>query len=271
MDNDKLNLLVSYPYITKSFIRFFKENEHRVRLLIDSGAFTAWKSGKEINIEQYCEFIQSLPITPWKYFSLDVIGSQNKTLINYEIMLKKGLSPIPVFTRGSNIEVLETYYKTSDVVGIGGLVGTKNNCGFVKGIMKVIGNRKVHLLGFARLPFLKKYRPYMCDSSSWEMGARFASIPIYLGKGRSLVSLKKELIKEQLNNKLIVEALTNYGFNPNDLLKKENWNGGHSISRRIGAKAMKAFSLDIWKHLGTYLFLAASTENAAKILLEEPK
>jgi len=38
---------------------------------------------------------------------------------------------VPIFTRGEDPSVLDDYYKTSDVVGIGGLVGTQGNKGFV--------------------------------------------------------------------------------------------------------------------------------------------
>lgn len=263
-----LNLLVAYPYMKPDVIQLIKEEQHRIRFVLDSGAFTAWKAGKTINVDDYCRFIESLPITPWRYFSLDVVGDPHGSMKNYEVMLSRGFKPIPVFTRGEDPSVLDDYYKTSDVVGIGGLVGTEGNKGFVKGIMERVAGRRVHLLGFTSLPFLKVYKPYMADSSSWEMGARFASCPLYLGGGQPLVSLRKATIHKQLEDHRIRRAIEQCGLNPNDFLVKENWNGGQSITRRTGARSMVRFSHDVGKNLGTHLFLAAATAYATKLLLE---
>ena len=263
-----LNLLVAYPYCKPDVIELVKQNEHRIRFVLDSGAFTAWKSGQPIAVDDYCRFIETLPIKPWRYFALDAIGDPHGTMKNYEIMLKRGFKPIPIFTRGEDPKVLDDYYKTSDVVGIGGLVGTMGNKGFVKGIMGKVGGRKVHLLGFTNLAFLKLFKPYMADSSSWEMGARFASCPLYIGSGHPLLSLKKDTIHKQLKDDRITHAIKALGLEPMDFLKPEMWNGGYSITRRTGARSMVRFSHDIGKHLGTNLFLAAATCYAAKLLLE---
>ena len=263
-----LNLLVAYPYAKPEIIDLVKQNESRICFLLDSGAFTAWKAGKPIALDDYCKFIESLPFKPWRYFTLDVIGDPEATMRNYETMLARGLKPVPIFTRGEDPKLLDTYYETSDVVGIGGLVGTGGNKGFVKGIMRKVGTRRVHLLGFTNQPFLKAYRPYMADSSSWEMGARYARCPLYLGGGAPLVGLSKATIHEQLRNEKIRLAIQRLNLNPNDFLKSENWNGGYSITRRTGARSMVRYSHDVGKNLGTKLFLAAATGYAAGLLLE---
>lgn len=263
-----LNLLVAYPYMKPDLIKLVHENQGKIRFVLDSGAFTAWKAGNPIKLDDYCRFIDSLPFKPWRYFTLDVIGDPHGTMKNYEVMLARGFTPVPIFTRGEDPSVLEDYYKTSDVVGIGGLVGTQGNKGFVKGIMRRVNGRKVHLLGFTSLPFLKVYKPYMADSSSWEMGARFASCPLYIGGGRPLVSLKKTTIRQQLKDPRIVSAVRRCGLNPDDFLDPNKWNGGRSISRKTGARSMVRFSLDVGKNLGTKLFLAATTGYAAGLLLE---
>lgn len=264
-----LNLLMAYPYIKPDVLRFFVERKSEIRVLIDSGAFTAWKAGTSISVDDYCRFIESLPIKPWRYFTLDVIGDPHGTLKNYEIMLKRGFKPVPIFTRGEDPSLLEEYYKTSEVVGIGGLVGTEKNKGFVKGIMGKVNGRKVHWLGFTNLAFLKVFKPYMADSSTWEMGARYASCSLYLGRGLPLVQITKKALGNQLRDPAIVQAIQRYGFNPNDLLKPENWNGGRSITRRLGAKSMRQLSDDVGEKIGTNLFLAAATRYAAELLLEE--
>ncbi len=264
-----LNLLMAFPYVKPEVSRFFLERRDEIRILIDSGAFTAWKAGKTIQVDDYCRFIENLPIEPWRYFTLDVVGDPKGTLENYQTMLKRGFKPVPIFTRGEDPSLLDEYYKSSDVVGIGGLVGTDKNKGFVKGIMRKVNGRKVHWLGFTNLAFLKVYKPYMADSSTWEMGARFASCSLYLGRGLPIVQITKHALSKQLRNPQIVNAIHSYGFNPNDLLKPENWNGGRSITRRLGARSMRKLSDDVGVNIGTNLFLAAATKYAAELLLEE--
>lgn len=263
-----LNLLVAYPYVKQDVVDLLKERASEIRYVLDSGAFTAWKAGKPIEVDEYCRFIEGLPITPWRYFTLDVIGNPAATMKNYETMLARGLKPIPIFTRGEDLSILDEYYKTSDVVGIGGLVGTRGNKGFVKGIMERVAGRKVHWLGFTNLPFLKYYKPYMADSSSWEMGARYGSCPVYIGSGYPIISLKKNTRHEQLKDERIIAAIEREGLHSEDFYDAKNWAGGYSVSRRMGARSMRRFSQDVEKNLGTYVFLAAATRYACELLLE---
>lgn len=264
--NKKLNLLVAYPYLKKDVINLISENEQHIRFLLDSGAFTAWKAGKPILLDDYCRFIESLPFKPWRYFTLDVIGNPHESLKNYEIMLSRGFKPVPIFTRGEDIKMIDEYYKTSDVVGIGGLVGTEGGKGFVKGIMNVVGDRKVHWLGFTNKVFVSHYKPYMCDSSSWEGGARFGQFSLYVNNG-NYVNLKRTDFKKRPSDQ-VCTLLRDYNVSVSDLSKEESWRGGRSINRILNARSAVRASLDIEKKLGTKQFCAAATNLAVSLLVE---
>lgn len=265
----KLNLLVAYPYFTKGVSKVVEEHSRHIRLVVDSGAFTSWKLGKTITLDEYCNFIENLPIKPWRYFTLDVIGDPEETINNYETMLKRGFKPVPIFTRGESPEILERYYQTSDLVGIGGLVGTQKNKGFVRGIMDYVNMRKVHWLGFTNSDFIKYYKPYMCDSSSWESGARFAVVNLYKGYGKFLKISKTDF--QNKPNKELEKLLISYGFTSREMAINKNWEGGHSVSRRLGARSYVRASLDYENKLGTKMFLAAATDYAIKLLLDNYK
>lgn len=267
VDKGPLNLLVAYPYLNAGVVDFLARDPSKVRLLVDSGAFTAWRSGGSIDLDSYCRFLDGLPVRPWRYFALDVIGDAKATQKNYEIMLARGFRPIPIFTRGEDPSYLDDYYKTSDVVGIGGLVGTPGNFGFVKGIMRTIGDRKVHWLGFTSLRFLKAFKPYMADSSSWETSARYASCSVYLGNGQPFVQLNKRNAKELLAQRDVKAALIRYGFRPEEFLRAQNWCGGLGVARRLSAASYRQLSCDVERHLNTKLFLAATTKQAVEVLL----
>lgn len=264
LSDKNLNVLVAYPYLNKS-LQTYLQDKKDINLLLDSGAFTAWKAGQVIEIDDYCKFIDNLPIKPWKYFALDVVGNPQKTMENYEIMLKRGYKPIPIFTRGEDISVLEDYYKTSDIVGVGGLVGTKKNKAFVNALMKKINKRKVHWLGFTNIKYIKFYKPYMCDSSSWLTGSRYASFNLYCGNGKFEKINKRQWLtnRDYLNgNELTIKkVISNYGFNYFDLQKTNGWIGGNSVIRNLCASSYIKLSDDIENQLNTRFFLASSNKS----------
>jgi hypothetical protein len=260
-----LNLLVAYPYM-QGQLQVLKENADILRLLVDSGAFTAWKAGKQIELDDYCRFIEQLPVEPWRYFTLDVVGDPEGTLHNYETMLKRGFKPVPILTRGEDPSVLEDYYKTSDVLGIGGLVGTSGNRGFVRGIMRHIGKRKVHWLGFTAFDFVKVYRPYMCDSSSWTSGSRFGTFDLYMGRGRMRKLTKADMAEAPPPE--ILDRVRFYGLDPAGLGIRENWHGGRTYNRILGGYSHVHLSHDIEQKLGTKQFLASTTGLETSILFD---
>lgn len=265
----KLNILVAYPYMSNSVISILKEKEEDIRFLLDSGAFTAWKAGKPIDLDEYCTFIENLPIKPWKYFTLDVIGDPEASHKNYEIMLERGFNPVPIFTRGEDLSMIDEYYKTSDVLGIGGLVGTKGNKGFVKGIMEHIGDRKVHWLGFNAKQFLTFYKPYMCDSSSWSAAVRYASCKLYDRNGKWYNVTKKDFIKRPPRE--IYDLIYRYGIDPKLLAKNAEWKNsgkGEYALEILTCRSWTRYQLDIKKKLGINFFLACASDWQIKLMHE---
>ena len=93
---DKLNCLVAYPYCSPDLMGKMKRfPQDRLRFLLDCGAFTAWQTGKKIELDDYCKFVETCDPKPWRYFSLDVIGDAEKTAANFEKMLERGFKPVP--------------------------------------------------------------------------------------------------------------------------------------------------------------------------------
>lgn len=266
MTEPRLNVLVAYPYMNPQVIEGLTKLGPELRFVLDSGAFTAWKAGKPIELDDYCRFLEGLPVKPWRYFTLDVIGDPEGTMRNYETMLARGFKPVPIFTRGEDSSVLEDYYKTSDVVGIGGLVGTPNNRGFVRGIMRHVADRKVHWLGFTDLDFIKVYRPYMCDSSTWESGPRFGCLKLYMGRGRFL-TIKRDQFGEK-PSQAVLDRIRSLGIDPFLLAKRDGWYGGPTALRSLCARNGIAFSVDVERQTGTKMFLATATDLAVTLLTQ---
>jgi|WetSurMetagenome_2_1015567.scaffolds.fasta_scaffold49561_4 hypothetical protein len=257
MSNNKLNILIAYPYLKKEELLFLKKNSKHINILIDSGAFTAWKQGLKITTDEYADFIESLPFTPWGYFTLDKIGDPEGSYINYKELKKRKLNPIPIFTRGEKLEMLEQYYKESDFIAIGGLVGTKGNRGFVNGIMKEIKNRKVHWLGFTSQDFLLNYKPYSCDSSGWASGLLYGQLKLYDSAGKHHI-INRSVLQKKISPRISWLIQNIYNANPERLKNKDEWVNkmGKSLLRELTFKSSVRYQLDITKKTGINYFLA---------------
>lgn len=269
-DNEpRLNLLAAYPYMSRPLIEVLQANQDKIRFVLDSGAFTAWKAGKPIALDDYCRFLDSLPFKPWRYFTLDVIGDPEGTIKNYETMLSRGYKPVPIFTRGEDIKMLDKYFETSDVVGIGGLVGTPKNKGFINGIMKHVGKRQVHWLGFTSIDYIKHYKPYMCDSSSWAGALIYGSMKLYDKAGRFVTCSKQDFMKKPSAD--VLRILKEYEVDPAELAIAGNWKNsgkGDYPTEKVAFRSFVKYQRDITKHLGTRMFMAVASDWQAKLAIE---
>ncbi len=167
----------------------------KVDLFLDSGAFSAWTQGVEINIHEYIEFIKQYQDIINVYANLDVIATGNKlidkkkaaetTLQNQRIMEKAGLAPLPVFHVGEPFEYLEYYLKHYDYVCLGGMVGRPKNT-LTSWLNECFGTYicdkdgfpkvKVHGFGLTSFSLMLRYPWYSVDSTSWIVTARTGAI-----------------------------------------------------------------------------------------------
>jgi hypothetical protein len=252
-----LNILVSHPYITNGGLTTLAKHQKIVRLFIDSGAFTNWQQGRETSVEEYMDFLEGLPIKPWKYFVLDKVGDAKVTRDNYRRMLDRGLDPIPIFTRGTALSELDELYKTSNLVGAGVGVGSNNYRGYLKHVIDHNRGRPLHWLGVTNPGMVGTFKPFSCDSSSWVTGGRYGSIKVYLGCGR-LANYTRTNAIDKPPNPTIWKSIRTYGFNPKDLQQEDNWRGGSSMARILGCQSWVRYALDVRKRFGTELFLACT-------------
>jgi len=251
--------------MSKPITDLIKRNQQHIRFVLDCGAFTAHNNGKPIALDDYCRYLDKLEIKPWRYFALDVIGNPDATMRNYETMLARGFSPVPIFTRGESLDRLDKYFERSDLVGLGG-VAHRKGMGYLHKVLTATKGKNVHVLGMTDLNLLKRYRPYMCDSSSLEAGARYARLVLYLGGGNITCLSKQKLFNKPPD--AVVDAIRSYGCTVEQLLKSDNWKGSNSVNRRMGAYSAVRLSLDIQKNLGTLMFMACTTSQIIGMVLK---
>lgn len=257
----KANILISYAYLDEQRIEFLSKKLTQgvqFRFLLDSGAFTAANAGKVITLDQYQKFLSAMPVKPWRYFALDVVGDEARTMANYREMLANGFNPIPIFTAGSDPKIIDELYETSDVVGFGGLVGQASDSKkYIQNIMARVGTRRCHWLGFTSMDYIKHYRPYMCDSSGFSSLKRFGVLQLYAGGGKMVKVHRNDFYKRP--KKDVCDLIKTYGIDVNDLAKEQNWRGGVSLASFLSAYSYLRMSLDVEKNVQTKLFLATAT------------
>ena len=254
----KLNLLVAYPYFDKKIEGILKErNPDHFRLIIDSGAFSAWNSQKHIDLHEYCNFLKTIP-KQWDYkaVQLDVFGDPKKTVVNYNKMLDMGFDEVmPVFTRGDSLETLEGFYKHSDYIMFGGIVVGGKNTNYIKWFHQHNKDRKVHWLGYNNTEFVKYFKPTSVDSTTWNNGQKYGRLDIYNDHGTFISTVRTDWAKKPTDR--MMYQLKKLGYETKDIMKlsqKESWTGGSQ--HQIG---------DNFEFKGVYKGLAASMNNTSHL------
>lgn len=179
----------------------------RATLMIDSGAFSAWRRGAVIDIDQYADFLhQNIELIDY-YVNLDVIpgefgrvpsqaevdASANASWENFLHLRGRGLESIPVFHQGEDFKWLETMLVAGcKYVGISPANDrtTKEKKLWLDRVFAVIPKGpggyplvKTHAFGMTSTYLIFRYPWFSVDSSSWAITAGMGNI---LLPGRSL-------------------------------------------------------------------------------------
>lgn len=188
--------LHSYFHLQVLEKKWFKMNtKNKVKLFLDSGAFSAWTQNTTVDIQEYIQFIKDNEDKLSVYANLDVIGIGGKqpnaltakmTLKNQRIMEKAGLTPLPCFHFGEPMEYLDYYVDNYEylALGVAGNSGKKlipwlDEC-FLNHICDKDGIPKIKIHGFAitSMVVMLRYPFYSVDSTSWVVTGRMGSIYI---------------------------------------------------------------------------------------------
>jgi hypothetical protein len=140
--------------------------EHGFTVMADSGAFSAWKAGLEIDINEYAQWLQEAK--PNIYFNLDVVGEPVATANNQAWLEKKGLSPIPVFHYGEGFGILAKMVLKYPLVGLGGTVGLRRSLKYTwfSAIFSAFPEGRFHALGLTEREMLASF-PFITADSTW--------------------------------------------------------------------------------------------------------
>lgn len=186
-----VNLLLSYAFHADTNLRMVRDRLVCGRLMIDSGAFTAWSKGKPISLDAYAEYLERWRGCWDHAVTLDVIGNGRASAKNTRKLHAKGLPVMPVFTRGDNLAEFDAMVQDSGYVCVGGLVGLPVPA--QKARVKMLQRRAqdqgggIHALGIGSVAVLRDAMPYSSDSSTVSGAFQFGKV-IYFN-GRDIVAV----------------------------------------------------------------------------------
>jgi hypothetical protein len=164
-----------------------KSKVARLNFLLDSGAFSVWKGGGEVDLQAYTDFALAHQAWIEACVGLDKIdpanpeGAASESWAAFSYMRKRGLEPIPVVHAGEKLEWIDRYLDAGcEYVGLGTSALRHDRPGDAsqrfyeaawKHITKYAGIR-VHAFGEGREHILKDYPFYSADSTGWINGAQ---------------------------------------------------------------------------------------------------
>lgn len=166
------HVLLSYHYFKNKVLKDFCNDIGYVpKILLDSGAYSAWSKGKNISPIDYMNYIVKNKEYIHKYIALDVIGEPELTIKYYEIMKLKGFDPIPVYHYGDDERFLQFYIREGhDYIALGNTVPIKDKkqvAEWINYLKSKYTNIKFHLLGSASKKITQQTNIDSCDSSTW--------------------------------------------------------------------------------------------------------
>lgn len=236
---DVRHYLESYHYIYReSAVRKIRQDEKRV--FLDSGAFSAFTKGVQVDLPGYCEYIKKnadiIEVVDGVLCAsvLDGIGDPLLTYQNQMAMEELGVKPLPCFHYGEDERYLEFYITNYNYVTIGGMVpiSTPQLIHWLDRIWErhlTDGSGrprvKVHGFGLTTMSLMKRYPWFSVDSSTWVQNA--ANGMIFLpGVGTLNISSKSPSRKfenqhlttfSEMQRQAIIDYIRELGFDPDRL------------------------------------------------------
>ena len=173
-----------------------KRNKRKSRIILDSGAFSAWTRKTPLDIDKYILFIKEHIDIIDTAVAIDVIpGEPNKKLtfqdrkdaakqswLNYKYMLKKGIPNeklMPVFHQGEDPNWLVKMMKLCSYIGISPANDKtpEQRKQWMNSVVKPllfpdnVPLRKFHGFGVTTLSLVNEFPWFSVDSATWLRGA----------------------------------------------------------------------------------------------------
>ncbi|MBM0203547.1 hypothetical protein JNW90_10775 [Micromonospora sp. STR1s_5] len=181
-----LDALVSYHYYKADKDMAALVATRRLRMIGDSGAFSAFTQGTPIKMPEYVTWVRQWdPYLCWTA-ALDVIGDPVATLRNWrEMRDRHQLVTVPTLHVGTDPRWMDPYAREGcDFMGLGGMVGRAlQSLPWVVKVFRYARDHhpqmRFHIWGITHKKFLTNLPAYSADSSEFGGGYRFARLRLF--------------------------------------------------------------------------------------------
>lgn len=161
-----------------------------LRVMLDSGGFSAASLGERISLADYCRYIRQNAAHVESYANLDVIGDPVKSARNLRIMRAEGLAPFPVFHVGSDWQHLDAMLEERpEMMALGGMVPhLKGRQGLLRVWLAQAFARirerspasRVHGFGLgSSVDLIDEFPWSSVDSSAWTSAYQFRTVDVF--------------------------------------------------------------------------------------------
>lgn len=181
-----LDALVSFHYYRTDKAMQPLVATGRLRMIGDSGAYSALTQGTPINMADYVPWVRQWdPYLCWTA-ALDVIGDPVATLHNWrQLRDRHQLVTVPTLHVGTDPRWMEPYAREGcDFLGLGGMVGRAvQSLPWVVRVFRYARDHhpqmRFHLWGITHRQFLDNLPAYSADSSGFGASYRFARLSLF--------------------------------------------------------------------------------------------
>jgi hypothetical protein len=174
-DEGATNVLMSFGE-PKCFESLDKALRMGFKVLVDSGAYSAFTMGRHIDIADYAAALRQYAAHVEAYVNLDVCNSAEETAANQAWLEGQGFAPMPVYHYGEDEGVLASLVAKYPYIGLGSsaLAAVCPKPQRRKWFAALTARHNVRFHGFA----VGELRPehaglFSVDSTTWSVGARF--------------------------------------------------------------------------------------------------
>lgn len=184
-----VDALVSYHYYRDDNTMAALARTGRLRLIGDSGAFSAMTQGAHIDLDDYAAWCQRWRSHLFWTASLDVIGDPEATYRNWLTLRDRhNMVTVPTIHAGTEARWLDVYAREGvDLVGLGGMAGTgaaPRAFRWAVHMFRYARDRwpdvRYHLWGVTNRQFLDNLPTYSADSSGVLGSAyRYAQLRVF--------------------------------------------------------------------------------------------
>lgn len=222
--------LISYHYFRNDDTMTAIVREDRLRLIADSGAFSAFTQGSEIKLEEYAAWLHRWRPHLFWCASLDVFGDPEATFANWRLLRDRHqLDTVPTLHIGSELRWIDVYAAEGvDFMGLGGMVGASRPevLRWLVHTLRYARDRhpamRFHAWGTTAHSLIAKLPLYSADSSGLLGQAyRYARLELWDSKRRATVAFPLDGREPLRHRRLLHEQ---YGVNVAEVLRSHRGN-----------------------------------------------